>query len=72
MAVARAESLMQKKQHAGVGIKEEGVDEDDEETEEDEEMRAALEEEGLSGVGGELALKEEAGDDEEGVEVNEV
>ncbi|KAI3085605.1 hypothetical protein CBS147343_2501 [Aspergillus niger] len=73
MAVARAESLMQKKQHAGVGIKkEEGVDDDEEETEEDEEMRAALEEEGLSGVGGGLAVKEEAGDDEEGVEVNEV
>ncbi|CAK37075.1 hypothetical protein AnigIFM63604_010327 [Aspergillus niger] len=72
MAVARAESLMQKKQHAGVGIKkEEGVDDDEEETEEDEEMRAALEEEGLSGVGGGLAVKEEAGDDEEGVEVNE-
>ncbi|GKZ68078.1 hypothetical protein AnigIFM60653_006906 [Aspergillus niger] len=75
MAVARAESLMQKKQHAGVGIKkEEGVDDDDdddEETEEDEEMKAALEEEGLSGVDGELAVKEEAGDDEEGVEVNE-
>ena len=66
MAVARAESLMQKKQHAGVGIKKE---EDDDETEEDEEVRAALWEEGLSdrvhGDGEELAVKEEAVDDEE-------
>lgn len=60
MAVARAESLMQKKQHAGVGIKKE---EDDDETEEDEEVKAALWEEGLSdpvhGDGEELAVKEE-------------
>ncbi|PYH36834.1 uncharacterized protein BO87DRAFT_452857 [Aspergillus neoniger CBS 115656] len=73
MAVARAESLMQKKQHAGVGIKKE---EDDDETEEDEEVRAALWEEGLSdrvhGDGEELAVKEEAMDDEEGAEGDDV
>ncbi|GLA61681.1 hypothetical protein AtubIFM56815_002540 [Aspergillus tubingensis] len=73
MAVARAEKLMQKKQHDGVGIKKE---EDDDETEEDEEVRAALWEEGLSdrvhGDGEELAVKEEAVDDEEGAEEDDV
>ncbi|RAH62098.1 hypothetical protein BO85DRAFT_516644 [Aspergillus piperis CBS 112811] len=76
MAVARAESWMQKKQHAGVGIKKE---EDDDETEEDEEVKAALREEGLSdpvhGDGEELAVKEEeeaVDGEEEGVEGDDV
>ncbi|OJJ74886.1 hypothetical protein ASPBRDRAFT_52874 [Aspergillus brasiliensis CBS 101740] len=73
MAVARAESLMQMKQHAGVRVKrEEDVEDDgDDETEEDEEMRVAMEGEGDFGEEDVVKVKSEDVEEEDEEDVVE-